>query len=109
MGQKRCQTCGVYLNWKDLWCPCCGNRLRTKPRNRIFKLKFRENQQKYQIQIINENFRNLLNLVGIIKQFYFKPADIILLGNSRTIYCHSMDLIILVCPHIIRSSIMFRL
>ena len=45
IGQKRCQTCGIYLNWKDLWCPCCGNRLRTKPRNRIFKLALRENQK----------------------------------------------------------------
>ena len=60
IGQKRCQICGIYLNWKGLWCPCCGSRLRTKPRNRIFKLKFRERtNQKYQIKIINENFRNL--------------------------------------------------
>ena len=46
IGQKRCQICGIYLNWKGLWCPCCGSRLRTKPRNRIFKLKFRESQPK---------------------------------------------------------------
>jgi hypothetical protein len=26
-------------------CPCCGNRLRTKPRNKIFKLALRENQK----------------------------------------------------------------
>ena len=26
IGQKRCQICGIYLNWKGLWCPCCGSR-----------------------------------------------------------------------------------
>lgn len=38
-GQKRCQVCQIYINWNGLFCPCCGYRLRTKPRNRIFKLK----------------------------------------------------------------------
>ena len=38
-GQKRCQGCEIYIIWKGNFCPCCGNRLRTKPRNRKFKLK----------------------------------------------------------------------
>ena len=46
IGQKRCQVCQVFINWNGDFCPCCGYRLRTKPRNRIFKLKFRENQPK---------------------------------------------------------------
>jgi len=41
-GQKRCQVCDVYMNWGDLWCPCCGYRLRTKPRNLKYKAKLRE-------------------------------------------------------------------
>lgn len=32
-GQKRCQTCTIFVEWEGLWCPCCGVRLRTKGRN----------------------------------------------------------------------------
>ena len=33
-GQKRCQRCDIFLQWSGLWCPCCGLRMRVKPRNR---------------------------------------------------------------------------
>ena len=33
-GQKRCQHCDIFLQWAGLWCPCCGFRMRVKPRNR---------------------------------------------------------------------------
>jgi rRNA maturation endonuclease Nob1 len=39
-GQKRCQVCEIFIKWDTLWCPCCGYRLRTKPRNSLFKKKF---------------------------------------------------------------------
>jgi hypothetical protein len=32
-GQKRCQVCNIFIVWEELWCPCCGFRLRTKPHN----------------------------------------------------------------------------
>ena len=32
-GQKRCQVCQVFINWPGFFCPCCGYRLRTKPKN----------------------------------------------------------------------------
>ena len=33
-GQKRCQICEIFMDvGADLFCPCCGYRLRTKPRN----------------------------------------------------------------------------
>ena len=32
IGQKRCQVCQIFINWQSFWCPCCGYRLRTKPR-----------------------------------------------------------------------------
>ena len=41
MGQKRCQICETFLIWDGLWCPCCGYRLRTGPRNSKFKAQFR--------------------------------------------------------------------
>ena len=40
-GQKRCQTCEIFLIYAGLWCPCCGCRLRTKPRNTLYKQKLR--------------------------------------------------------------------
>jgi hypothetical protein len=40
-GQKRCQVCEIFLKWDGLWCPCCGYRLRTRPRNLKYKAKLR--------------------------------------------------------------------
>lgn len=40
-GQKRCQICEIFIIWPGLWCPCCGYRLRTKPRNLKYKAKLR--------------------------------------------------------------------
>ena len=40
-GQKRCQICEIFIKWDGLWCPCCGYRLRKKPRNLKYKAKLR--------------------------------------------------------------------
>ena len=32
-GQKRCQVCEIFIKWDGLFCPCCGYKLRTRPRN----------------------------------------------------------------------------
>lgn len=45
-GQKRCQICEIFIKHDGLWCPCCGYRLRTKPRNLKYKSKMKENLQK---------------------------------------------------------------
>jgi hypothetical protein len=42
-GQKRCQICKIFLKWDAPWCPCCGYRLRTRPRN--LKYKFRTSKK----------------------------------------------------------------
>ena len=36
-GQKRCHECELFIEWKGLWCPCCGRLLRTKPRAKKVK------------------------------------------------------------------------
>ena len=32
IGQKRCNSCNIFINWDGRSCPCCGKLLRTKPR-----------------------------------------------------------------------------
>jgi hypothetical protein len=32
------------MKWDGLWCPCCGYRLRTKPRNLKYKAKLRSRE-----------------------------------------------------------------
>lgn len=49
-GQVRCQICELFLKAEDckledklgLWCPCCGYRVRSKPRSKVYKEKLRE-------------------------------------------------------------------
>lgn len=42
-GQKRCQRCDIYITWNvSVFCPCCGTRLRYKPRNGRLKFKFNQ-------------------------------------------------------------------
>jgi hypothetical protein len=45
-GQRRCQICEIYMHWNGLWCPCCGYRLRCKPRNVTYKEKLKETEFK---------------------------------------------------------------
>ena len=40
-GQRRWQICEIFIKCEGLWCPCCGYRLRTKPRNLKYKAKLR--------------------------------------------------------------------
>ena len=41
IGQKRCQVCEIFLKWDGMWCPCCGYRVRTRPRGHKFKERLR--------------------------------------------------------------------
>ena len=40
IGQKRCNSCDVYLYWDGVWCPCCNYKLRLGPRSSKYKEKF---------------------------------------------------------------------
>ena len=46
-GQRRCQMCEEFLDWEGLWCPCCGYRLRSHPRNKVYKAKLRDGILKF--------------------------------------------------------------
>lgn len=54
-GQKRCQICEIYMYVDKLFCPCCGYRLRTKPRNLKYKQLLRETIQKNTIGSVSKN------------------------------------------------------
>lgn len=60
-GQVRCQICEIYMtkegcknkqgeqateDTQDLFCKCCNYRVRSKPRNRIYKEKYQEQMDK---------------------------------------------------------------
>ncbi len=32
-GQKRCNTCEIFVQWDGYFCPCCNTQLRTRPRS----------------------------------------------------------------------------
>ncbi|WP_316504776.1 hypothetical protein [Nitrosopumilus sp.] len=36
-GEKRCQKCDIFLDWKGIHCPCCGYKLRTRPHNKKYE------------------------------------------------------------------------
>ncbi|AIF83094.1 hypothetical protein NTE_01020 [Candidatus Nitrososphaera evergladensis SR1] len=40
-GQKRCQICDLFIMCDGNVCPCCGYRLRTKPRGQKYKQRIR--------------------------------------------------------------------
>ena len=44
-GNKRCQICEIFIKQDGLWCPCCGYRLRTRPRHSKYRAKLREQKQ----------------------------------------------------------------
>jgi hypothetical protein len=64
IGQKRCQVCEVFINWDLLWCPCCGSRLRIRPRNIKFKARLRILQKKEkEMQEAKNNNKNNVTLL----------------------------------------------
>jgi hypothetical protein len=41
-GHKRCQICQLFIQWDGLFCPCCGSRLRVRPRDPKLNAKLGE-------------------------------------------------------------------
>jgi len=44
-GKVRCNTCELFIKHDGIFCPCCGMRLKTKPKNKLYKLKLRNRQK----------------------------------------------------------------
>ena len=55
-GNKRCKICEIFIEWDGVFCPCCGHKLRTRPRNMKFKAKLRK-QKKIQV---TKNKKNIM-------------------------------------------------
>jgi len=53
-GQKRCQMCDIFIYHEGIYCPCCGYKLRTKPRNSFFKERLRSFLTKQEKALINK-------------------------------------------------------
>ena len=51
--QKRCHMCETFLKWDGLTCPCCGYKLRTRPRNLKYKARLRAGKdiEEYQLAL----------------------------------------------------------
>jgi hypothetical protein len=52
VGQKRCQICEIFIRWDGFWCPCCGYRLRTRPRNLKYKAKLKARKEIEEAKIL---------------------------------------------------------
>ena len=61
-GQVRCQTCEIYLTSEGVkenrFCKCCNFRVRTKPRNSMYKEKYQENIRNLPESEIKQESRN---------------------------------------------------
>ena len=52
VGQKRCQICEIFIRWDGFWCPCCGYRLRARPRNLKYKAKSKARKEIEEAKIL---------------------------------------------------------
>jgi hypothetical protein len=61
-GQRRCQICQMFIKWEGLRCPCCGYRLRTKPRNLKYRVKLR--QRSLMLQLEQESNKPMMDVAA---------------------------------------------
>jgi uncharacterized Zn finger protein (UPF0148 family) len=59
-GQKRCQTCDLFMQWGGIFCPCCGYRLRNGPRLFKHKAILRMKQKENKMQKVHKNGSNVI-------------------------------------------------
>ena len=94
-----CQGCEIFIKWDGLQYPCCGNRLRLRPRNLTDKKRFAlrskqkneniEIRQKIPVPLINEQFEldcHFQSPIGIPLTFtesYFVTFFSLVYGQSN--------------------------
>ena len=84
-GQRRCQICEIFIKWEGLWCPCCGYRLRTKPRNLKYKAKLRARVEADSIEakaIAEEQHEEIVEVVAKPKA---KTAKTVKAKTAKTV------------------------
>ncbi len=42
---KYCSRCGEFIKWQGYHCPCCGGRLRSRPRANLGMDKYRQRKK----------------------------------------------------------------
>ena len=47
LGYKRCSICEIYLDYSDVFCPCCHILLATMPRNKKGKYAVKGRMKRY--------------------------------------------------------------
>ena len=67
-GQRRCVICEMFIKWDRLLCPCCGCRLRAKPRNTV-------DRRRTAMDLSNASFNNK-------SQLLLGPLSVDLLSGS---------------------------
>jgi hypothetical protein len=73
-GQKRCQVCQIYIKWDGLRCPCCGCKVRSRPRN---------SKSKKDLEVTRKSYSKDKNKER-------RPLLIIHKINNSTFHCSSL-------------------
>jgi len=81
-GQKRCQICEIFIKWEGLWCPCCGYRLRTKPRNLKYKAKLRARVEADQLEAVAVKAAEVQEIE--LEPIVVKPAKKVKTAKAKT-------------------------
>lgn len=50
-GNKKCRICNIFMKVEGYFCPCCGYRLKSKPRNSRSRKRLAERTGKFEKRI----------------------------------------------------------
>ena len=90
-GQRRCQICEIFIKWEGLWCPCCGYRLRTKPRNLKYKAKLRARVEADSIEAKAFAEEQHEEIVEVVAKPKAKTAKTVKAKTAKTVKSEPID------------------